>query len=100
MWLRVLISRKVVIYSDGDNIIIIIIIIGFFGWRFKLVLLVLLWLSWYFVGSYPLAKCWWKIKVVEKNEDVVRFLKEGFNGSMKYKGLHWYAARSRSKERT
>ena len=29
MWLRVLISRKVVIYSDGDNIIIIIIIIVF-----------------------------------------------------------------------
>ncbi len=27
MWLRVLISWKVVIYSDGDNIIIIIIII-------------------------------------------------------------------------
>ena len=29
MWLRVLTSRKVAIYSDGDNIIIIIIIIGF-----------------------------------------------------------------------
>ena len=29
MWLRVLTSRKVAIYSDGDNIIIIIII-GFF----------------------------------------------------------------------
>ena len=29
MWLRVLRSRKVAIYSDGDNIIIIIIIIGF-----------------------------------------------------------------------
>ena len=57
MWLRVLISRKVAIYSDGDNIVIIIIIVGFFGLRFKLVLLVLLWLSWYFVGSYPLAKC-------------------------------------------
>ena len=26
MWLRVLTSRKVTIYSDGDNIIIIIII--------------------------------------------------------------------------
>ena len=61
--------------------------------------LVALVLRWYFVGRYPLAKCWWKIKVVEKNEDVVRFLKEGFNGSMKYGGLHWYAARSRSKER-
>ena len=81
MWLHVLISRKVAIYSDGDNIviIIIIIIIGFLGLRFKLVFR---WLRWYFVGSYPLAKCWWKIKVV-KNEDVVRFLKEGFNGSMK-----------------
>ena len=57
MWLRVLISRKVAIYSDGDKIIIIIIIIGFFfGLRFKLVLMVLLWLSWYFVGRYPLAK--------------------------------------------
>ena len=55
MWLPVLINNKVAIYSDGDNIIIIII--GFFGLRFKLVLLVLLWLSWYFVGSYPLAKC-------------------------------------------
>ena len=29
MWLRVLRSWKVAIYSDGDNIIIIIIIIGF-----------------------------------------------------------------------
>ena len=29
MWLRVFRSRKVAIYSDGDNIIIIIIIIGF-----------------------------------------------------------------------
>ena len=41
MWLRVLISRKVTIYSDRDNIIIIIII-GFFGLRFKLVLLVII----------------------------------------------------------
>ena len=65
------------IYSDGNNIIIIIII-GVF--RFKLVLR---WLRWYFVGSYPFAKCWCKIKVVEKNEDVVRFLYQGFNGSMK-----------------
>ena len=38
MWLHVLISWKVVIYSDGDNIIIIIIIIGFLG------------LSWFCVG--------------------------------------------------
>ena len=29
MWLRVLRSRKTAIYSDGDNIIIIIIIVGF-----------------------------------------------------------------------
>ena len=36
MWLRVLTSRKTAIYSDGDNIIIIII--GFLG------------LSWFFVG--------------------------------------------------
>ena len=72
MWLRVLISRKVVIYSDGDNIIIIIIIIRFLGLGFKLVLLVLLWWRWYFVGCYPLAKCWWKIKGVEKNDVVVR----------------------------
>ena len=75
MWLRVLTSRKVAIYSDGDDdddddIIIFIIM-------FKLVL------RWYFVGCYPLAKCWWKIKVLEKNEDVVRFLYQGFNGSMK-----------------
>ena len=40
MWLRVLISRKVAIYSDGDNIIIIVVV--FFGLRFKLVLLVLI----------------------------------------------------------
>ena len=40
------------------------------GFRFKLVLR---WLGSYYVGCYPLAKCWWKIKVVEKNEDVVRF---------------------------
>ena len=33
--------------------------------------------------------------MVEKNEDVVRFLYQGFE----VKGLHWYAARSRSKER-
>ena len=38
-----------------------------------LAVLVLRWLCWYYVGCYPLAKCWWKIKVVEKNEDVVRF---------------------------
>ena len=38
MWLRVLTSRKIAIYSDGDNLIIIIIIIGFLGLRFKLVL--------------------------------------------------------------
>ena len=63
-------------YNDCD--IIIIIIIGVF--RFKLVLR---WLCWYYVDSYPLAKCWWKMKMVEKNEDVVRFLKDGFNGSMK-----------------
>ena len=45
MWLRVLRSRKVAIYSDGDNIIIIIIIIiGILGLRFKLVSLVLHWL--------------------------------------------------------
>ena len=31
MWLRVLINRKVAIYSDGDNIIIIIIIIIIIG---------------------------------------------------------------------
>ena len=29
MWSRVLRSRKVAIYSDGDNIIIIVIIVGF-----------------------------------------------------------------------
>ena len=73
MWLRVLTSPKVAIYSDGDNIIIIIIIIRFLGLGFKLVFLVLLWWRWYFVGSYPLAKCSWKIKVVEKNEDVIKF---------------------------
>ena len=50
MWLRILRSWKVTLYSDRDNIIIIIIIVGFLGLRFKLVLLVLLWLHWYFVG--------------------------------------------------
>ena len=81
MWLRVLTSRKVAIHNDGDNIIIII---GFLGLRFKLVLrwlcwyyvgcigissvaLVFRWLRWYVVGNYPLAKCWWDIKVVEKS---------------------------------
>ena len=41
-------------YSDGD-IIIIIIIIGVFGSRFKLVLLVLHWLRWYFVGNVGIS---------------------------------------------
>ena len=40
------------IYSDGDNIIIIIIIIGFLGLRFKLVLR---WLCWYFVGCIGIS---------------------------------------------
>ena len=31
MWLRVLTGRNVAIYSDGDNIIIIIVIIGFWA---------------------------------------------------------------------
>ena len=99
IWLRVLTSRKVAIHSNGDNINIFIIIgflgfwfsVGFVGitlavlvlrclrWYFvgsvgnSLVALVFLWLRWYFVGCYPLGKYWWKIKVVEKNEDVVRF---------------------------
>ena len=38
-------------YSDGDNIIIIIII-GFLGLRFKLVLR---WLRWYFVGCIGIS---------------------------------------------
>ena len=53
MGLRVLTSRKVAIYSDGDNIviIIIIIIIGFLG------------LSWFCVGYVgislvALVFCW------------------------------------------
>ena len=88
MWLRVLTSRKVAIYRDGDIIIIFIEFSGlgwllhwlclyYIGWvGITLVVLVWRWLRWYFVGSvgcYPFAKCWWKIKVVEKNEDVVRF---------------------------
>ena len=57
-------------YSDGDNIIIIVV----FGLRFKFVLrwlcwyyvgcigislvaLVFHWLHWYFIGNYPLPKC-------------------------------------------
>ena len=55
MWLRLLTSRKVAIYSDGD----IIIIIGFLVLRWfcvgyvgiTLVALVLRWLRWYFAGS-------------------------------------------------
>ena len=62
MWLRVLRSRKVAIYSDGDNIIIII---GFLGlswlcWYYVDcvgISLVFRWLRWYFFGNYPLAKC-------------------------------------------
>ena len=45
MWLRVLTSRKVTIYSDGDNIIIIIIIVvGFLVYGLS-------WFCWYYVGS-------------------------------------------------
>ena len=41
------------LYSDRDNIIIIIIIfIGFLGLRFKLVLR---WLRWYFVGCIGIS---------------------------------------------
>ena len=49
MWLRVLTNRNVAIYSDGDNIIIII---GFLGLTFKLVLR---WLRWYFVGCIGIS---------------------------------------------
>ena len=45
MWLRVLTSQKVVIYSDGDNSIIIHYC--YWGFWFKLVLR---WLRWYYVG--------------------------------------------------
>ena len=38
--------------SDGDNIIIIIIIIGFLGLRFKSVLR---WLRWYLVGCIGIS---------------------------------------------
>ena len=51
MWLRVLTSRKVTIYSDGDKIIIIIII-GFLDLRFNLVFR---WLRWYFVGCIGIS---------------------------------------------
>ena len=54
MWLRVLTNRKFAIYSDGD--IIIIIIIRFLGLRwFKLVLFVLHWLRWYYIGCVGIA---------------------------------------------
>ena len=48
MWLHVLTSRKVAIYSDGNNIIIIIIIIivGFLGFGLALVMLVALVFRW------------------------------------------------------
>ena len=52
----------------------ILLLLGFW---FKLGLR---WLCWYYVGyvsitlvCYPLAKCWWKIKMVKKNKDVVMF---------------------------
>ena len=48
MWLRVLRSQKVAIYSDGNNIIIIIIRV----FRFKLVLR---WLCWYYVGCIGIS---------------------------------------------
>ena len=48
MWLRVLTSRKVAIYSDQDNIIIIIIIIGFLVEGLS-------WVCWYFVGSVGIS---------------------------------------------
>ena len=69
MWLRVLTSRKIAIYSDGDNIIIIIgffrfnLVLRWLYWHYvscvgiSLVALVFRWLHWYFGGSYPLAKC-------------------------------------------
>ena len=50
MWLRFLTSRKVAIYSDGD-----IIIIEFLGLWFKLVLLVLHWFCWYYVGCVDIT---------------------------------------------
>ena len=43
---------QVILYSDGD-VIIIIIIIGFLG--LSLVMLVLHWLRWYFVGSVGIS---------------------------------------------
>ena len=56
MWLRVLTSRKVAIYSDGDNIIIIIRFLGLrFKLRFALDMLILHWLRWYFVGSVGIS---------------------------------------------
>ena len=72
-------KRYMKLHSNGDIIIIIIIKVLGLGWFYvgyvgiTLVALILRWLRWYYVGCYPLAKCWWKIKVVEKNEDVVRF---------------------------
>ena len=44
MWLRVLTSRKAAIYSDGDNIIIIIS--GFLG---------LSWFCWYYFDSVGIS---------------------------------------------
>ena len=44
-------ALRIVNYGNGDIIIINVIIIGFLGLRFKLLLLVLRWLRWYYVGS-------------------------------------------------
>ena len=59
MWLRVLTSRKVAIYSDEDIIIIIIIVVmrflGLSLFFFTLVMLVLHWLRWYFIGSIGIS---------------------------------------------
>ena len=52
MWLRVLTSRKVAIYSDGDIIIIIIIIIGFLVYGLSWFLR---WLCWYCIGSVDIT---------------------------------------------
>ena len=62
------------------------------GHQFSIRYLCYVWL----LCCYFLAKCCWKVKEWE-DEDAVRFLYEGFNGSMEIKGLH-LCCKSRWKE--
>ena len=61
-------------------------------------MLVLCWLCWYYVGCYTFAKCRWKIKVVEKNKDAVRFYMKVLMAA-RNRGFTLVCCKSRRKER-